>query len=159
MIFTPVNLSPTLFALFEKIKSPCFFLSVQAPKLCTIKKLSRFELYSRLYSGKANVAGKLRLELLQVVIQEDVPPELLSFVLSFQKRKYIKFCRFTKTHFLKKRRKKLHKLLPSLCASSLCSRRSLQWCFARLQISIKAKRKTSLSGGFEFYADFIRRPM
>jgi hypothetical protein len=33
-----------------------------------------------------------------VVFQEDVPPELLSFVLSFQKRKYMKdaICRFRK---------------------------------------------------------------
>ena len=56
----------------------------------TIKNTLRFELHSCLCFGKADVADKLRLELLQVVFQEDVPPELLSFVLSFQKRKYTK---------------------------------------------------------------------
>ena len=50
--------------------------------------------------GKVGVAEKPRLELFQVVFQEDVPPELLSFVLSFQKRKYIKNRCLRKAPFL-----------------------------------------------------------
>ncbi|MBD9207907.1 MAG: hypothetical protein EGQ30_00820 [Clostridiales bacterium] len=66
-----------------------FLPSPKKAKLSTIKNTLRFELHFRLCFGKADGADKLRLELLQVVFQEDVPPELLSFVLSFQKRKYI----------------------------------------------------------------------
>ena len=98
---------------FEKTraKSFCFIPSPQIQKPCTIKNALRFELHFRLCFGKADGAEKPRLErrggfggicwfasASQAGLAERGESELLSFVLSFQKRKYIKkgVCRFRK---------------------------------------------------------------
>ncbi len=73
----------------KKLKVFAFFRSRRHKIDAQLKNVLRFELHFSFCFGKAEGAEKLRLELLQVVFQEDVPPELLSFVLSFQKRKYI----------------------------------------------------------------------
>ena len=82
----------------KKLKVFAFFRSRRHKIDAQLKNVLRFELHFSFCFGKAEGAEKLRLELLQVVFQEDVPPELLSFVLSFQKRKYMKdaICRFRK---------------------------------------------------------------
>ena len=84
-----VTASRATFSSREKVKSFRLFPFPQAQNRRTIKNVLRFELHFSFCFGKAEGAEKLCLELLQVVFQEDVPPELLSFVLYFQKRKYI----------------------------------------------------------------------
>ena len=84
----------------KKLKVFAFFRSRRHKIDAQLKNVLRFELHFSFCFGKAEGAEKLRLELLQVVFQEDVPPELLSFVLSFQKRKYIKNRCLRKAPFL-----------------------------------------------------------
>ena len=87
----------------RKAKTSCFLPFPKAPKSRTIKNTLRFELHLHLCFGKTDAADRLRLEqqggfgricwfalASRAGLAGRGESELLSFVLSFQKRKYIK---------------------------------------------------------------------